>query len=83
MRKRSSDTTRTDCHDRREDAIAFDGEQAALARQGFATLGKGRHPAGLNFEDCAVHGLAKASAERILFKGEDFSKADAPIVNLS
>ncbi|MCC7169035.1 MAG: type II toxin-antitoxin system VapC family toxin [Planctomycetes bacterium] len=65
------------------DIVAFDGEQAALARQGFATFGKGRHPAGLNFGDCAVYGLAKASAEPILFKGEDFSKADAPIVNLS
>lgn len=64
------------------DIVAFDGEQTALARQGYATFGKGRHPAALNFGDCAVYGLAKASAEPVLFKGNDFAQTDVAVVTL-
>jgi len=51
-------------------------EQAHLARQAFLDFGKGRHPAGLNFGDCFAYALAKATAEPLLFKGEDFKQTD-------
>lgn len=51
-------------------------EQAHLARQAFLDFGKRRHPAGLNFGDCFAYALAKATAEPLLFKGEDFRKTD-------
>ncbi|HEY7250747.1 MAG TPA: type II toxin-antitoxin system VapC family toxin [Methylomirabilota bacterium] len=51
-------------------------EQAHIARQAYTDFGKGRHPAGLNFGDCFAYALAKATAEPLLFKGQDFSKTD-------
>jgi ribonuclease VapC len=56
----------------------FTVEQAYLARQAFFDFGKGRHPAGLNFGDCFAYALAKITGEPLLFKGEDFKKADIP-----
>ena len=56
--------------------IFFDAEQADIARQAFRRFGKGRHPAGLNFGDCAAYALASTRGEPLLFKGEDFSKTD-------
>ena len=47
-----------------------------MARQAYLDFGKGRHPAGLNFGDCFAYALAKATGERLLFKGEDFAKTD-------
>ena len=47
-----------------------------LARQAFLDFGKGRHKAGLNFGDCFAYALAKASAEPLLFKGNDFALTD-------
>ncbi len=55
-------------------------DQAHLARQAFLDFGKRRHPAGLNFGDCFAYALAKATAEPLLFKGEDFKKTDIPSV---
>jgi ribonuclease VapC len=40
------------------DVVAFDGQQAAIARDAFRRLGKGKHRANLNFGDCAVYALA-------------------------
>ena len=54
----------------------FTEEQAHIARQAYTDFGKGRHPAGLNFGDCFAYALAKATAEPLLFKGQDFSKTD-------
>jgi ribonuclease VapC len=54
----------------------FTVEQAHIARQAFHDLGKGRHPAGLNFGDCFAYALAKVMGEPLLFKGEDFQKTD-------
>ncbi|HMD85034.1 MAG TPA: type II toxin-antitoxin system VapC family toxin [Terriglobia bacterium] len=51
-------------------------EQAHLARQALLDFGKGRHAAGLNFGDCFAYALAKITGEPLLFKGEDFKKAD-------
>ena len=54
----------------------FDREQAQAAREAFLRFGKGRHPAALNFGDCAAYALAKARRAPLLFKGGDFLKTD-------
>lgn len=56
--------------------VPFDAEQANIARLAFRRFGKGRHPAGLNFGDCAVYALASTRGEPLLFKGEDFARTD-------
>jgi ribonuclease VapC len=56
--------------------VAFDAEQATLARQAYSTYGRGRHEASLNFGDCFAYALAKASGQPLLFKGDDFAKTD-------
>lgn len=56
--------------------IAFDREQADLARSAWRQYGKGRHPAKLNFGDCCSYALAKYFNQPLLFKGDDFSKTD-------
>ncbi|GBR38157.1 MULTISPECIES: type II toxin-antitoxin system VapC family toxin [Acetobacteraceae] len=56
--------------------VPFSAEQAALAREAFICFGKGRHPAGLNFGDCASYALAKAHNLPLLFKGNDFPQTD-------
>jgi len=56
--------------------VAVDVQQAYLARQAFREFGKGRHPAGLNFGDCFSYALARANAEALLFKGNDFGRSD-------
>ena len=39
-------------------------------------IGKGRHPAKLNFGDCCSYAAAKYLNQPLLFKGNDFSKTD-------
>lgn len=56
--------------------VAFDRDQAELARDAFRRFGKGRHPVALNHGDCFAYALAKATGEPLLFKGEDFSRTD-------
>jgi len=56
--------------------VAFDEEQVHVARRAFLRFGKGRHPAGLNFGDCAAYALARCSGEPSLFKGADFGATD-------
>jgi ribonuclease VapC len=58
------------------ETVAFDQEQLLLARAAFRRFGKGRHPAGLNFGDCASYALAEWSGEPLLFKGTDFAATD-------
>jgi ribonuclease VapC len=53
-----------------------DADQGYVARRAFTEFGKGRHPAGLNFGDCFSYALAKVRGERLLFKGNDFTKTD-------
>jgi ribonuclease VapC len=62
--------------------VPFDDHQATIARGAFARYGKGRHPAALNFGDCAAYALARAEAEPLLFKGTDFGATDVEIVAL-
>ncbi len=56
--------------------VAFDEEQLRVARAAFRRFGKGRHPAGLSFGDCASYALAQWSGEALLFKGTDFTVSD-------
>jgi ribonuclease VapC len=58
--------------------VAVDERQAELARVAWRRYGKGRHPAGLNFGDLFAYALARASADTLLFKGDDFTKTDIP-----
>jgi ribonuclease VapC len=54
----------------------FDHGQVQQARAAFLRFGKGRHPAALNFGDCAAYALAKSRNLALLFKGEDFVRTD-------
>ncbi|KAF0135160.1 MAG: PilT domain-containing protein [Xanthobacteraceae bacterium] len=42
----------------------------------YGRLGKGVHPAGLNFGDCFAYALARERGCPLLFVGEDFSRTD-------
>jgi len=54
----------------------YDDAQARMAREAFLRYGKGRHPAALNFGDCASYALARVWRLPLLFKGEDFARTD-------
>jgi ribonuclease VapC len=56
--------------------VAHDAALAGIARVAFLRFGKGRHPARLNFGDCAAYALAKSADLPLLFKGDDFTKTD-------
>ena len=62
--------------------IPFDDHQADIARDAFARYGRGRHPAALNFGDCAAYALAVSEAEPLLFKGTDFGATDVEVVQV-
>jgi len=56
--------------------VPFDTEQAGQARAAFLRYGKGRHPAALNFGDCAAYALARSRGLPLLYKGDDFTRTD-------
>ncbi|AYD00710.1 type II toxin-antitoxin system VapC family toxin [Neorhizobium sp. NCHU2750] len=56
--------------------IAVDASLADQARRAWRRYGKGRHPAALNYGDCFSYALAMLTGERLLYKGNDFSKTD-------
>ncbi len=56
--------------------VAHDSALVRIAREAFLRFGKGRHPARLNFGDCAAYALAKSNNLPLLFKGEDFARTD-------
>ena len=60
--------------------VAFDSQQAILARIAWQNYGKGRHPAQLNFGDCCSYAIAKYLNQSLLFKSDDFSKTDIQTV---
>ena len=60
--------------------VDFTDADAGRALEGWRRYGKGNHPARLNFADCCVYALCKASGEPLLFKGEDFSQTDLKFV---
>ena len=68
-------------HEANIEQVALDAEQVAVAVKAYRRYGKGRHPAGLNIGDCCSYALASISEEPLLFKGDDFSKTDLPLVD--
>ncbi len=66
----------------RLETVSMTADQAEIARLAYARYGKGRHPAGLNLGDCCSYALARASGERLLFKGQDFPQTDIEAVRL-
>ena len=56
--------------------IAVTSASARRAAEAYDRWGKGVHPAGLNFGDCFAYELAKQSACRLLFIGNDFARTD-------
>ncbi len=56
--------------------VAVTADTAQVAREAYATFGKGNHPARLNFGDCFAYALAKQTGEPLLFKGDDFAQTD-------
>lgn len=55
----------------------FTTEQAVIARAAYRDFGRGSgHRARLNLGDCYSYALAKANADSLLFKGEDFAHTD-------
>jgi ribonuclease VapC len=54
--------------------------QARLARAAYRDFGRtSGHKARLNFGDCFAYALAKAMAEPLLFKGDDFAATDVKV----
>ncbi|MDD9985823.1 MAG: phosphonoacetate hydrolase [Spirochaetaceae bacterium] len=66
----------------RIEIVAVDRQQANAARRAFRDFGRGRHPAGLDYGDCFSYALARVRGERLLAKGDDFTKTDLPMVPL-
>jgi ribonuclease VapC len=56
------------------EVVPFSLRDARVARRVYRQFGKGIHPAGLNFGDCASYALALETGEPLLYKGYDFAK---------
>jgi ribonuclease VapC len=56
--------------------VGIDLAQGKLARDAFSRYGKGRLAAALDFGDCFAYALARVLNQRLLFKGDDFSRTD-------
>ncbi len=56
--------------------VPQDAALTEIARSAFLRYGKGRHRAGLNLGDCAVHALAGSRNLPLLSKGGDFPHTD-------
>jgi len=64
--------------------VPFTAEHTEEARNAWRIYGKGNHPAGLNFCDCCAYALSGISANKLLFKGNDFTQTDvAPVIQQS
>jgi ribonuclease VapC len=54
----------------------FTQSHLEVATEAYATYGKGRHPARLNFRDCMSYATAKVADAPLLYCGDDFGKTD-------
>ena len=61
------------------DPVPLHLEHVHWALRGWRQFGKGRHRAALNLGDCFSYALAMATAEPLLFKGDDFGLTDVAI----
>lgn len=60
----------------RVNAIDFTAAHADEAARAYRRFGRGRHPARLNFGDCASYATAKLAGEPLLSIGDDFPQTD-------
>lgn len=60
-------------------AVPFDEALEQRAHQAYASFGKGRHPAKLNFGDCMAYAVARQYDLPLLFKGGDFGQTDVRV----
>lgn len=60
--------------------IPFGEEHWRVAADAYARFGKGRHRASLNFGDCMAYATATLAGMPLLCVGDDFAKADLPLV---
>jgi len=60
--------------------MPFDEAQFELGLRAWRVFGKGRHPASLNYGDCFTYALAKVTGYPILCVGNDFARADLPVL---
>jgi ribonuclease VapC len=63
------------------EVVAVNREIADAAMGGWRRFGKGRNPAGLNFGDCFVYGLAATTGAAVLCVGDDFARTDLETVD--
>jgi ribonuclease VapC len=56
--------------------IPFREAHYSAAHQAWLNFGKGRHPAALNYGDCAAYATALLAAEPLLCLGNDFAQTD-------
>jgi ribonuclease VapC len=56
--------------------VSFNEEHADAGTAAFLRLGRGRHPAGLNFGDCMAYAVASVAGLPVLFTGEGFKRTD-------
>jgi ribonuclease VapC len=56
--------------------IPFTQAHYSAAHQAWLNYGKGRHPAALNFGDCAAYATALLAREPLLCTGGDFAQTD-------
>jgi ribonuclease VapC len=65
-------------------AVSSFGEaEWRAAMQAFASYGRGRHKANLNFGDCLAYAAARASRDTLLFVGKNFRLTDiSPAIQL-
>src|SRR5262249_30754503 len=58
--------------------VPFGEEHWRVAVEAYASYGKGRHAARLNFGDCLTYAVARLTGQRLLFTGTDFDETDLP-----
>jgi ribonuclease VapC len=56
--------------------VPFGEEHWRVSVEAYASFGKGRHPAGLNFGDCLSYATARLAGQPLLATGSDFPKTD-------
>jgi ribonuclease VapC len=61
-------------------SVEFTSAHAHEAIAADQRFGKGRHPAKLNFGDCAAYATAKLAGEPLLYIGQDFALTDVESV---
>ena len=68
-------------HEAEVSIIPFGEPHWSVAVAAYATYGKGRHPASLNYGDCLSYAAAKLTQQPLLYKGNDFNQTDLEVVS--